>query len=485
MNRTIRLAFGLILFLAGLFLFFASKKKPFTIDFAKALQAEQVVPVVVIGSGPAGLSAALYAARSALYTVVFQGSKPGGQLTETTYVENWPGTPKLLGSDLIDQNRKQAEKFGALVVNDTVVSVDLSQWPFVIKTEEGAQIHALSLIIATGSNPRKLSDTRKVPGEQAFFGYGVTTCAVCDAPFYKGKNVVVVGGGDSAVEEATLLTSYAKQVTMLVRGSAMRAAPAMQARLKGSDKIKILYNTEVTEIIGDGDTVTGIRLLNSQDKQASLLEVSGVFLAIGHTPNSHLFKEYIAVDPEGYIIVGCRDQKTSLSGVFAAGDVADHVYKQAGVAAGDGIKAALDALAFLQKHGYTAKTAAALEKHYWYPQPRQPLAHLPKLRTKKDFDKAAKEHPFMVIEVGAQHCASCTILMPIMQAVAAQLSDKAYFAQISTDDNAKELVDHFEIKGIPSILILKKGKILARYDQQMFTKRELTGIINHHLVTGG
>ncbi len=448
------------------------------INFNRALLAPQVVPIVVIGSGPAGLSAALYAARSAVYTVVFQGKKPGGQLTETTYVENWPGTPKLLGSQLIDQNRKQAEKFGALIVNDTVTAINFNVWPFVVRTEDGARIHALSVIMATGADPRKLNDTGKVPGEKEYWGYGVTTCAVCDAPFYKGKKVVVVGGGDSAVEEATLLTSYASSVTILVRGSAMRAAPAMQARLKDSDKIKILYNTEITEIMGTGKTVTGVRLLNSKDKQTTELAVDGVFLAIGHKPNSQLVKGVVKMDGEGYIILPTRSQLTTVPGIFAAGDVADHVYRQAGVAAGDGIKAALDALAFLQSHGYSTSTAKELEKNYWYPEAVAASEPLPKIVTNKDFDAAAKEHQFIVLEAGAKHCSSCTALLPIMQSVAAQLSGKAYFAYMSMDDDPKELVKRFEIKGIPVILVFKKDKLIARYDQQVFTKRELNAVIN-------
>ncbi len=478
MNRIVKIALALLIFFALVAVVFYRKKPISTIDFSQALAATHVVPVVVIGSGPAGLSAALYAARAAVYTVVFEGKKPGGQLIETTYVENWPGTAKLLGSQLIDQNRKQAEKFGALMVQDTVVAADFSKWPFVLKTEEGAEIHALSVIMATGANPRKLNDTRKVPGENEYWGYGVTTCAVCDAPFYKGKKVVVVGGGDSAVEEATLLTAYANSVTVLVRGSAMRAAPAMQARLKSSPKITVLYNKEITEIFGTGTVVTGVQIIDSKDKQTKRLDVDGVFLAIGHKPNSDLVKNVVQIDSEGYIVLPKRSQQTTLPGVFAAGDVADRVYRQAGVAAGDGIKAALDALAFLQEHGYTGALAQELEQNYWYPHAQETLEPLAKIVTNKDFDAHAKEHTFLVIEVGAKHCASCTTLMPIMQAVARQFVGKAYFAQISLDDEPEELIKRFDIRAIPVILVFKKDKLIARYDQQLFTKRELTATLN-------
>jgi thioredoxin reductase (NADPH) len=186
---------------------------------------KNIAPIAIIGSGPAGLSAALYGSRAAIYTVLFQGPKPGGQLTETTYVENWPGTKRLLGTELIDQNKAQAEKFGAIIVNDTIECVDFSTWPFRLQTSEGHEINALSVIIATGASPKLLN----VPGEKEYWAYGISSCAVCDAPFYKNKNVVVVGGGDSAIEEATYIASYANKVTLMAREK-LRAAPAMKAR---------------------------------------------------------------------------------------------------------------------------------------------------------------------------------------------------------------------------------------------------------------
>ena len=479
MNRFLSFTLAFLLVAAASVLYVYKKKSTsFALDMTKTLTLPSVVPVVVIGSGPAGLSAALYAARSAIYTVVFQGKKPGGQLTETTYVENWPGTPKLLGSQLIDQNRKQAEKFGALMVHDTIKSADFSQWPFVLTTEEGQKIHALTVIVATGADPRKLSDTKVVPGEKEYWGYGVTTCAVCDAPFYKDKNVIVVGGGDSAVEEATLLTSYAKKVTVLVRGAALRAAPAMQNRLKASDKIEVIYNSHITEILGTGKAVTGVHILNTTTKQTQELAVDGVFLAIGHKPNSDIFKNYVKTDGQGYIVLKTRSQKTSVPGVYAAGDVADHVYRQAGVAAGDGIKAALDAIAFLQEHGYNNAFAKKLEKQYWYPQLEAAAQPLPKIATTKEFNEVAQKNAFTVLEVGAKDCASCVTLMPIMQSVGAQLADKAYFAYIDRGDDPQELLKRFDVKGIPTILVFKKDKLIARYDQHMFTRQELNTVIN-------
>lgn len=447
-------------------------------EIKTALDQKNLVPVAIIGSGPAGLSAALYTARAALYTVIFQGKNPGGQLMATTYVENWPGTPKLLGSQLIEINRKQAEKFGAVIANDTIESVDFSSWPYTLKTEDGHEIKAMTVIIATGANPRLLSETKAVPGEKEYYGSGVTTCAVCDAPFYKGKKVVVVGGGDSAVEEAMLLSSYASEVTILVRGPAMRAAPAMKERLKAVDKIKIIYNTQITKIVGDGKAVTSVELVNSKDNTTSTMPIDGVFLAIGHKPNTEIFKKYLKTDEQGYLEVMDRSQRTSRAGVFAAGDVTDKVYRQAGVAAGDGIKAALDAYAFLQHHGYNDTIAHQLEKNFYDPYQEIPAVKLAKLITTKDFDKLAKLAEPLIVDVGADYCPTCKVLLPVVEAVAAQLHGKAHFRQIDLGDNPAELVRRFDLKAIPALLIFKKGELIARYDQQLFTKRELYTLIN-------
>lgn len=484
-TRTIAFVSVMVMVAAGTWLATRLKKTHPVYNLEKVVQAKSIIPVAIIGTGPAGLSAALYTARSAVYTVVFAGKHPGGQLAGTTYVENWPGTPKMMGPELIELNKKQAERFGAHIVQDTITEADFSRWPFVLKTEEGHELHALTVIIATGADPKLLNDTGVVPGEKEYWGHGVTTCAVCDAPFYKGKKVVVVGGGDSAIEQAVLLSSYADSVTMLVRGNRLRAASAMQDRLKGVSKINVLYNTAIAEIYGDGSKVMGVTLI-STDKASSSegskkFPIDGVFLAIGHRPNTELFKKYIETDAEGHAILPTRSQKTTLPGIFAAGDVADHVYKQAGVAAGDGIKAALDALAFLHEHGFTDAFAASIEKNYFEPHAEAAMQPLQKIVTNKDFDALAKKHEALILEVGADSCSSCKVLMPIVQSVAAQFGERAHFAQIDMGDDPAELVKRFALKAIPTLLVIKKGKLIARYDQQSFTKRELYGVINQLL----
>ncbi len=339
---------------------FSQKDDSIHLDLASALKLENVIPVAIIGSGPSGLSAALYIARAGMKAFVFGGPTPCGQLTQTTFIENWPGREKVLGVDLMNDVKHQAEFFGACIINDTVTSVDFSQWPFTLKTEEGRELKALSVIVATGAHPKVLS----IPGEKKFWGKGVTTCAVCDAPFFGGKEVVVVGGGDSAAEQVFELAPYVKKVTVLVRGESMRAAKLMQQRMLAYDNVDIEYNKQPHGIYGDE---SGVKTIDIYDHKTHLVEnrpIDGVFLAIGHTPNSEMFKKDLHVDELGYLVMKGRSQETSKKGVFAAGEIQDRTYRQAAVAAGEGIKAALDVTSFLYELGFNSKISQALEDNF-------------------------------------------------------------------------------------------------------------------------
>jgi thioredoxin reductase (NADPH) len=299
----------------------------------------EVRNVIVIGSGPAGYTAALYAARAELRPLVFEGSvTAGGALMQTTEVENFPGFPDaIMGPELMDAMRKQAERFGAELLSDDVIEVDLGATPKVIKTD-GETYLAHAVIIATGSRYKELG----VPGEKELGGHGVSWCATCDGFFFRGHDIAVIGGGDSAMEEATFLTRFGKSVTIVHRRDALRASKIMQDRAMANPKIRFLWNSEVAEVLGS-DKVTGLRIKNTQDGSEQVLAVTGVFVAIGHDPRSELFTEQLATDSDGYLLVDQPSTRTAIEGVFACGDVVDHTYRQAVTAAGSGCAAALDA----------------------------------------------------------------------------------------------------------------------------------------------
>jgi thioredoxin reductase (NADPH) len=302
--------------------------------------------VIIIGSGPAGYTAAVYAARAKLSPIVFEGSvTAGGALMQTTDVENFPGFPDgVLGPDLMDSMRKQAERFGAELITDDVVEVDLAATPKVVKTHSETY-HARTVIVATGSRYRELV----VEGEKRLSGHGVSWCATCDGFFFRELNIAVVGGGDSAMEEATFLTRFAKNVTVIHRRDKLRASKIMQDRALTNPKISFKWNSEVAEVLGD-NKVTGLRLRDTQTGEESKLPVDGMFIAIGHDPRTELFTGQLDMDKEGYLLVDQPSTRTNIDGVFACGDVVDHTYRQAVTAAGTGCAAALDAERWLADH---------------------------------------------------------------------------------------------------------------------------------------
>ncbi|MEV8635572.1 thioredoxin-disulfide reductase [Streptosporangium sp. NPDC051023] len=302
--------------------------------------------VIIIGSGPAGYTAAVYSARADLKPLVFEGSvTAGGALMNTTEVENFPGFPDgIMGPDLMDSLRKQAERFGADLVADDVVEVDLTVTPKVVKTATDTYL-AKAVILATGSGYRELG----VPNEKRLSGHGVSWCATCDGFFFRGQDIVVVGGGDTAMEEATFLTRFASSVTVVHRRGELRASKIMQDRAFANEKIRFVWDSEVVDVLGDAK-VAGVRLRNLKTGEESELAATGLFIAIGHDPRTELVKGQVELDDEGYIKVDSPSTRTNLDGVFAAGDVVDHIYRQAITAAGTGTAASLDAERWLAEH---------------------------------------------------------------------------------------------------------------------------------------
>ncbi|MFJ2028095.1 thioredoxin-disulfide reductase [Streptosporangium sp. NPDC087985] len=302
--------------------------------------------VIIIGSGPAGYTSAVYSARADLKPLVFEGSvTAGGALMNTTEVENFPGFPDgIMGPDLMDNLRKQAERFGAELVTDDVVEVDLTSSPKVVKTATDTY-YAKAVILAMGSGYRELG----VPNEKRLSGHGVSWCATCDGFFFRGQDIVVVGGGDTAMEEATFLTRFASSVTVVHRRDELRASKIMQDRAFANEKIRFVWDSEVVDVLGE-PKVSGVRLRNLKTGEESELPATGLFVAIGHDPRTELVKGQVELDDEGYIKVASPSTRTNLDGVFAAGDVVDHTYRQAITAAGTGTAASLDAERWLSDH---------------------------------------------------------------------------------------------------------------------------------------
>ncbi|HLU94112.1 MAG TPA: thioredoxin-disulfide reductase [Membranihabitans sp.] len=307
----------------------------------------EIQKCVIIGSGPAGYTAAIYAARANLKPVMYVGAEPGGQLMITTEVENYPGYPDgVQGPVMMEDFRKQAERFGTEIFYNVVTEVDFSGDVHTLKLDNGESVQAHTVIIATGASAKWLG----LPSEKKFMNKGVSACAVCDGFFFKGQKVAVVGGGDTAAEEATYLSKMTPEVHLLVRRDEMRASKIMQDRVKKTENIKIHWNTEVTEVYGNGE-VQGITVMNNQTKEVANLDVTGFFVAIGHKPNTEIFHNILDLDETGYILTKGKTTETNIPGVFASGDAQDKKYRQAVTAAGTGCMAALDAESYLVEKG--------------------------------------------------------------------------------------------------------------------------------------
>jgi len=309
-----------------------------------------VQKLIIIGSGPAGLTAGIYAGRAQLAPLIFEGQEPGGKLIGTSYIENWPGEKHILGYSLMETIREHAKLSGCTLSPSTVVRVDLSSQPFTVWTDFDEVYQTESLIIATGSHPRKIGCT----GEDTYWGSGVSSCVTCDGAFYKDKKVIVVGGGDSGMEYASALSKYTKDITIIQDLPMLTASAPMQQRILSKPYVKIIYNSLVAAMHGDGQKLTEIEIINQETNQKTVLETDGIFLAIGHIPATQIFKEQLETDRFGHLLINNKGQ-TSVKGIFAAGDAIDGHYRQAIYAAGTGCRAAMEVESYListQKHRY-------------------------------------------------------------------------------------------------------------------------------------
>jgi len=438
------------------------------------VREENVIPVVIVGSGPAGLSASLYIARAGMKSVVFAGPMPCGQLTQTTFIDNWPGRERVLGIELMNDIKKQAQSFGAMIIHDSVTNIDFSQWPFSVQTEEGRRFKAMTVILCTGATPRKLN----VVGEQEHWGKGVTTCAVCDAPFFKDKEVVIVGGGDSAAEKVFELAPYVKKTTVLVRKGSMRAAKVMQERIASYPNAAIEYYKEIKQVYGDGEKVVAIDVYDNQKDVVERRSIDGIFLAVGHDPNNKMLNNSVQLDEHGYVVMKDRSQETSIRGVFAAGEIQDPTYRQAIVAAGEGVKAALDTTSFLYEIGFSAEVGAHLEKNFFehFSDVKKELKEITENQELYDYVLNAKG--VVILDFYSTTCPGCIRMLPFLEAIAQKLEDKATIIKVNYTAVKKTIyrelwLEHdIKVRRLPTLLVFKDGKLLDM-STQMMSKSEL------------
>jgi len=438
-------------------LYMLTHKTTIVLNVDQLSKGKNIIPVLVIGSGPAGLSAALYTARAHCTTVVFAGNEPGGQLIHASYVENWPGKKKETGQEMMTDLKEQVVSFGVEIVNETIDALDCSHWPFKAIAHDGTIITALAVIMATGGSQKTLA----IPGVKEYWGKGIGICTICDAPFDKGKEVAVIGGGDAAVDKALQLADFAHNVTILVPENRMSAARIAQGYAQARKNIALKYNIEVTKILGDETAVTGLEIINKQEKKSSVFSVQSVYFALGFEPNSTLVHSCnVACTKTGYIKVYDDTQKTTLAGLFAAGNVQDATYQKAGVAAGSGIKAGIDAIEFLENAGFNDEVSKKLEPLYYVGHTAIKGEVLP-IATQQELEKLiASSENLIVVDFYAQGCPVCKHMHEVLENVAGALKE---IKIVQVDSNAlADVAAQYKINKVPVLVLIKGGKEVAR-----------------------
>lgn len=434
----------------------------------------KVENVVIIGSGPAGYTAAIYAARANLKPFMFEGYQagglPGGQLMTTTEVENFPGFPEgITGPGLMERMKAQAERWGTECYTEDVTSVDLSQRPFIVRSQE-REVKAHSLIIATGATAKRLG----LPSENKFWSHGISACAICDGatPLFHGQELAVVGAGDSAAEESLYLTKYGSHVHMLVRRDEMRASKTMQDRVLNNPKITVHWNTETVDVFGENERMTGVKLRNNQTGEESDLSVKGLFYAIGHTPNTSLFQGQLELDEVGYLVTKPNSVETSVEGVYAAGDVQDHEFRQAITAAGTGCMAAMLAERWLSAQDL-------IQEYHQQPEDQKPATQATEEKAQADteetFDINETRHVggyalrklfhdsdrVIMVKYVSPNCGPCHTLKPILNKVVDEYEDKIHFVEVDVEAEP-EIAENAMVTGTPTVQFFKDKEIKAQ-----------------------
>ena len=436
---------------------------------------KNLVHIAVIGSGVAGLSAFIYGARAGFHTVLFQGEKPGGLVMDAPYIENWPGIDKTAGVHIMERLEKQARSYCPYILPETVKHVNFSQWPFELVTASGLKVYALSVVIATGAYLRKLG----IEGEDTYWRKGVLSCTTCDAPFSKKKRTVVVGSNDTAIERALQLAPYARSVTIISKEKRMKAAPSMQKKLQGFKHIQVLYNKQIIKIEGDGKYVTGIEFIDLTTRKKSFLETDLIFLSGAVQPNSDLFRGQLPIDEDGTIMLKCRSQETSVPGVTAAGTVADPHYRQAGVAAGDGIKAGLDSIHFLCKLGFDGPRRTLIEDNLFVPSLEQ-YRPLEKIQSNDSFFRIIRtaQKP-VIVEFYSPLCSTCRRMEPLVESVGSEYAKQAQFFKVDIT-KLGSLVDYYRVNALPTFIIFKRGRPADRIEGEK-TKDQIRQFVKKYI----
>lgn len=449
--------------------------------------------IVIIGSGPAGYTAAIYAARANLKPLMFEGFQagglPGGQLMTTTEVENFPGFPEgLTGPKLMERMKAQAERWGTQCYTEDVTFVDFNQRPFTIRSSD-REVKAHSVIIATGATAKRLG----LPSEQKYWNNGISACAICDGatPMFKGQELVVIGGGDSAAEEAIYLTKYASQVHLLVRSDTMRACKTMQDRVLNNSKIKVHWYTEAVDVFGENNRMSGLKVRNKQTGEETDLPAKGLFYAIGHTPNTSLFTGQLELDDVGYIVTKADSVATSIEGVYAAGDVQDHEYRQAITAAGTGCMAAMLAERWLSANELAQEYHQEVQTEVESKEEEKVVAD-----TAETFDLNSTRHVggyalrklfhesdrLIMVKYVSPNCGPCHTLKPILNKVVDEYDGKIHFVEIDIDAEP-EIAENAMVTGTPTVQFFKDKEILTQL-KGVKQKSEYRQFIDEQLPAG-